>query len=444
MKTKSKIAVVGAGISGLAAAYHIARQTQGGEHAPEVVVFEAGDYIGGHTHTVDVTVENQTFGVDTGFLVFNERTYPNLIALFKELNVDVAPSEMSFSVSVPSADLEWAGTDLNSVFAQRGNLFNLSFLSMLRDLLRFNKQTTALAHTGGANDQTSLGDFLTAHRYGEAFRDWYLLPMAGAIWSCSTQQMLDFPLATFIRFCHNHGLLQVANRPQWFTVRGGARHYVDKIVSHLRAGQHQVRERCPVHGITRNIASGKVEIQSAHGVEHFDGVILATHSDQALALLQDASLDEKTLLADIRYQPNRAILHTDTNLLPANKRCWAAWNYFSGHFEAAAADSPNAVGVSYLLNKLQPLPVTTPVVVTLNPIAEPCPESVIAEFDYAHPIFDRPALAAQARIDDIQGKRLTWFAGAWLGYGFHEDGLKAGLRAADLYLQQRVEEGHGI
>jgi uncharacterized protein len=441
LSIKQRIAIVGAGIGGLAAAHELAQRLVAQHQLGQIVLFEAGDYIGGHTHTVDVCVDHQTFGVDTGFLVFNERTYPTLIALFKALDVEVTKSEMSFSVSVPHVGLEWAGTDLNSVFAQRRNLCNPRFLRMLGDILRFNRQTTALAEGGGVNDQTSLGDFLNEHRYSESFRDWYLLPMAGSIWSCSTRQMLDFPLATFIRFCHNHGLLQVTNRPQWYTVSGGARHYVNKMVEHLQAQGHEVRAACPVRAVRRHASSGgAVEIHSSRGIEQFDAVIMACHSDQALALLSDASPEEAALLGSIRYQPNRAVLHTDVRLLPKQARCWAAWNYFSAEGGSGAGASP-VVGVSYLLNKLQPLPTPQPIVVTLNPVEEPQADTVFAEFDYAHPVFDRAAIDAQQCIDTIQGKQRTWFAGAWLGYGFHEDGLKAGLRAADLLWTSQYESG---
>lgn len=413
-----KIAVIGAGISGLSSAY---RLVQAGA---DVTLFEAGSYFGGHSNTVDVAVDGFRFGVDTGFLVFNQRTYPKLIALFEELGVDSVASDMSFSVRLPLAGrmLEWAGSNLDTVFAQRGNLFNLRFLRMVGDILRFNKEATALAMGNVAMPALSLGRFLDDRRYSAEFRNWYLLPMAACIWSCPAGQMLAFPAATFIRFCHNHGLLQVSDRPQWRTVRGGSRVYVDKLLAAIPSR----RLAMPVRSVTRAQQGGarSVRIETAAGAEQFDQVVLACHSDQALALLHDARDDERAVLRAISYQPNRAVLHTDAGCLPANRRAWSAWNYQS------TASSDPQVCVHYLINKLQPLPCTTPVIVSLNPIDEPDPRLVLGEFDYAHPVFDAAAVAAQGRLAALQGVQGTWFAGAWTGYGFHEDGLKSGMAVA--------------
>jgi predicted NAD/FAD-binding protein len=424
-----RVAIVGSGIAGLAAAHRLADEA-------DVTLFEAGDYFGGHTHTVDVTLPGAagpvTHGVDTGFLVFNERTYPNLIRLFKELDVATTPSEMSFSVKVPAAGpkpaMEWSGSSLNSVFAQRGNLLNWRFWRMLRDILRFNRRTSALAKSGAdAAMLQPLADFLREENYSDEFRDWYFLPMMGCIWSCPTDQMLQFPVATMIRFCHNHGLIQVTNRPQWWTVTGGARHYVDKIL----AGIQDKRLATPVLAIERH-ADG-VRISSGSGeaprVEDFDKVILATHSDQALALLSQPSAAERTLLGAIGYQPNRAVLHTDTSVLPARPLAWAAWNY------ERAADTrreSTQVCLHYLLNLLQPLPFQQPVVVSLNPVTPIAAEHVLGSFDYAHPVFDGAAIRAQKDLPTLQGQQHTYFCGAWTGYGFHEDGLKSGLLVAEL------------
>jgi predicted NAD/FAD-binding protein len=417
-----KIAVIGAGISGLSCAY---RLVQGGA---DVSLFEAGSYFGGHSNTVDVTLDGATYGVDTGFLVFNDRTYPNLIALFAELGVETAPSDMSFSVKLPLGEhggarvLEWAGSNLDTVFAQRGNLLRPKFLRMVRDILRFNQQATALA-LSGQMPQMPLGYFLDLHGYSQQFRAWYLLPMAACIWSCPSDQMLAFPAATFIRFCHNHGLLQVTDRPQWRTVRGGSRNYVNKLLAAIG----DKRLATPVTGVLRNPAGGarSVQVRTAAGVEQFDHVVMACHSDQSLALLgMDAGADERGVLEAVRYQPNRAVLHTDASCLPRSRKAWSAWNYQSN-----AAPTPQ-VCVHYLLNQLQPLPFTTPVIVSLNPLDEPDPSTVLASFDYAHPVFDAGAVAAQARLQAFQGTRNTWFAGAWTGYGFHEDGLKSGLAVA--------------
>jgi predicted NAD/FAD-binding protein len=415
-----KVAIVGSGISGLGCAHALLAEA---DHGVRVTLFEAAPRLGGHTNTVDVRLDGIGYPVDTGFLVFNERTYPNLIRLFAELGVPTAKSEMSFSVSVPVGDgrrVEWAGTDLASVFAQRRNLASPRFLGMLADILRFNRQATRIAQGEEAAGAQTLGAFLDRHRYGETFRRWYLLPMAAAIWSCPMRTMLAYPLATFLRFCHNHGLLQVNDRPQWSTVAGGARQYVQKIaarVSDLRLGT-------PVLQVTRNDAAGKVGIRTPLGVEHFDHVVLACHSDQSAKLLGDADAAEHSLLAGARYQPNRALLHTDARLMPRSPKVWASWNYLSD-----GGDEPGA-SVTYLLNKLQPLPFRSPLFVSLNPLIEPAPESVIAEFDYTHPIFDERMIEAQARLPDVQGRRRVWLAGAWTGYGFHEDGLKSGLAVA--------------
>ncbi|MEJ7686313.1 MAG: FAD-dependent oxidoreductase [Variovorax sp.] len=423
---RPKVAVVGGGISGLAAAHALSADA-------DVTLFEAGDYFGGHAHTVDIslpaTVISATkvsHGVDTGFLVYNDRTYPQLIRLFAELGVETAASEMSFSVQAPHRSgrtVEWSGNNLDTVFAQRRNLLDARFLGMLRDLLRFNKLTTRIATAGTEGEFAQpLGAFLDQHRFGTAFRDWYFLPMMGCIWSCPTRQMLEFPVATMIRFCHNHGLIQVADRPQWRTVRGGSRNYVQKMVAQLADARLNAR----VQRITRH--AGAVQIATEFGIETFDHLVLATHSDQALALLGDESPAERAALGAIRYQANHAVLHTDTGVLPQNRAAWAAWNY-----ERAApgqGEQDGGVCLHYLLNKLQPLPWQQSVVVSLNPVRPIRRSQVMAEYDYAHPVFDLAAMRAQAAIGDLQGQRNTWFAGAWMGYGFHEDGLKAGLAAA--------------
>ena len=413
-----KVAVIGSGISGLTAAWRLSRDGH------EVSLFESGSYFGGHTNTVDITLDGITHGVDTGFLVFNHRTYPNLVRLFDELKVKTAASEMTFAVKIPLADgstLEWAGADLDSVFAQRRNLFNLPFLRMLKDIIRFNRQTTAMAATEGKLESISVGEFLHQHNYSSEFRHWYLLPMAGCIWSCPTEQMLAFPLATFVRFCSNHGLIQITHRPQWHTVEGGAKHYVQKILPSIA----HTFLNTPVRSVTRiGMNSPEIRVETDKGTKLFDHVVLAAHSDQSLSMLSDASKEEKHILSGVRYQPNRAILHTDSRCLPSLKKAWSAWNY-----ETAGTPEPR-VCVHYLLNKLQPLPFKQSVIVTLNPVSPIDPKKVIAEFDYSHPIFDAQAIAAQQALPSIQGERNTWFAGAWTGYGFHEDGHSSGLRVA--------------
>ncbi len=416
-----RVAVIGSGISGLSVAHALAGEAR-------VTLFEAGAHFGGHTHTVDLTLDGVTHGVDTGFLVLNERTYPNLLRLFDRLGVAIAKSEMSFSAQVPDIALEWSGSDLNSVFAQRRNLLRPRFWGMLSDLLRFNRLATALAAGGrlGALDEP-IGDFLERHRFGAAFRDWYFLPMIGCIWSCPVDQMLRFPVATMLRFCHNHGLLQVANRPQWYTVRGGARTYVHKMLQAVP----DARLNTPVRQVRRpraGSADAAVLVSTDSGTERFDDVVIASHSDQSLALLADPSHGEASVLGAIRYQRNRAVLHTDTALLPKRRAAWAAWNY------ERAAHGPHehaSVCLHYLLNRLQPLPFTTPVIVSLNPVRAPREETVHAKFDYAHPVFDAAAIRAQQRVPELQGVRRTWFCGAWTRYGFHEDGLLSGLAVVD-------------
>lgn len=425
-----KVAVIGSGISGLGAAHALLG------HA-EVTLFEAGSHFGGHTNTVDVTLNDPqgrsvTQGVDTGFLVFNERTYPNLIALLDTLGVASAKSDMSFSVQsiVAGGDrpLVWSGTDLNGLFAQRSNLLRPRFWGMLADLLRFNSLTTRLARAGtDAQMQQTLGAFLDEQRFGTAFREWYFMPMMACIWSCPTQQMLEFPVATMVRFCHNHGLLQITDRPQWWTVQGGARHYVEAITGAIT----DKRLHCPVRGIRHDAQAhggrGGVWVDGEAGSELFDRVVVATHSDQALAMLQDATALEHELLGAIGYQSNVAVLHTDTSVLPSRRAAWAAWNYE----RALDAEQERArVCLHYWINRLQPLPWRDDVIVSLNPVRAIDPAKVIRRIDYAHPVFDLKAMAAQQRMSALQGGRGRYFAGAWMGYGFHEDGLKAGLAAA--------------
>ena len=420
---RKRIAVIGSGISGLSAAYHLRNQAA-------VTLFEAGSYFGGHTHTVDVTLPSPqgmvTHGVDTGFLVFNERTYPGLIGLFAELQVQTSASDMSFSVQTPHASgqraMEWSGSNLNTVFAQRSNLLSPTFLGMLRDVLRFNTLANALADRGQDHAlMQPLGEFLEDHKFGSAFRHWYLLPMLGCIWSCPTDQMLQFPVATMVRFCHNHGLIQVVNRPQWFTVTGGAKHYVEKLLQHIPRTHLQT----PVKRIERN--GSEARVFTASGSEDFDGVVLACHADQALSLLAQPSPQEQALLGAIRYHPNKAVLHTDTSVMPKKKLAWAAWNY------ERATDlglESSRVCLHYWINRLQPLPFSEDVVVSLNPVRAIDPSKVLGEYDYAHPVFDLGAIKAQSQLPSLQGHQNTWYAGAWMGYGFHEDGFKAGRDAA--------------
>lgn len=433
--------VVGAGVSGLGAAWRLTQAAPGAS----VTVFEAEPRLGGHAHTVDVTLPDPsgalcTHGVDTGFLVYNERTYPQLIELFAQLGVATASSDMSFSVQASTTRwgrarrLEWSGSNLSSVFAQRRNLVSPSFWSLLSQLLRFNRLATRMAADGrDALMSEPLQSFLDRHGFTSAFREGYLLPMIACIWSCPMDQMLRFPVGTLIRFCHNHGLLQVENRPRWFTVDGGSRNYVQALTKRLLAAGADIRVNAPVQRVRRDASGAWVE--GAYGPERFDGVVLACHAPQALALLgDDATSDERRVLGPLRTQDNEAWLHTDESLMPRARRAWAAWNY-----ERLQPEN-GRVCLHYWINKLQPLPFAQNVFVSLNPCREPASTRVLGRYRYAHPVFDSAAIAAQHALPDIQGRQRTWFAGAWCGYGFHEDGLKAGLLAAEGVLQSQARK----
>ena len=407
-----KVAIIGSGITGLSAAWLLARHHN-------VTLFEANDYAGGHSNAVDVSLDGMNYPVDTGFLVFNRKTYPNLTQLFSLLDVETANTDMGFSVRLPKDNIEWSGSNLSSLFAQKANMFRPRFWLMISDILRFNKNATRLLALAQAHN-LSLGQLLKAENYSESFAQWYLLPMGAAIWSTPSKDMLNFPAESFLQFCINHGLLQIKDRPQWMTVTGSSRQYVKKMC----AGIGDVRLNHAVYAIERT--KDGVLIQHQYGEDFFDKVVLATHSDQSLALLGDASSQEKSILSAIKYAPNTAFLHTDSSLMPKNKAAWAAWNYYN-----SPQDSNNApVAVTYWLNKLQPLPFKSPLFVTLNPPEPIAQKHIIKSFDYAHPQLNEAAYQAQKQLNQIQGNGGVYFAGAWAGYGFHEDGLKAGLRVA--------------
>jgi uncharacterized protein len=408
----SKIAIVGAGISGLACAWLLGKRH-------DVVLYEANSYAGGHTNTVDATVDGVTYPVDTGFLVYNDRTYPHLIRLFAALGVESAASEMSFSVKIGQGELEWSGSNLATVFAQPSNLMNPRFLRMLADLLRFNREATKLVESGAALTGT-LGEFLDARGFGREVRDLYLIPMAACIWSTPAAQINRFPLQTFLHFCANHGLLAVSNRPQWRTVKGGAREYVRKLVAQLQ----DVRLSTPVRQVRRH--ADRVEIATDHGLESFDQVVLASHTDQSLKLLELTSVEERAVLKAIPYQANRAVLHTDERLLPRRRRAWASWNFHAP--KPGVSDAP--VSLTYLINRLQPVPFTSPVMVTLNPADPPREDKVLGTFDYHHPVFLEGSDEAKRRVVSLQGRERTWYCGAWTRYGFHEDGLLSAVNVA--------------
>ena len=408
------IAVVGSGISGLSAAWLLS-------HGHRVTLIEADARPGGHSNTVDCEVDGVDVAVDTGFIVYNPPAYPNLTALFRHLEVPTAQSNMSFSVSMGNGAYEYAGSGLAQVVGQAGNLLSLGHWRMIRDIPRFFK--TTLAKLPSLSDDLTIAQFLKAEGYSDYFLERHLLPMAGAIWSAAPGDMRDYPAKAFLKFFNNHGLLRITNRPLWRTVKGGSREYVSRLI---RSGTFETRLRTPVAAIRRH-ADG-VTIRAVNGEEQgYDDVVIATHADQALSMLADASGEERQLLSCFRYSRNRAILHRDQCLMPKRRRLWSSWNYLSELPPYSATTS----AVTYWMNKLQPLPVEAPLFVSLNPLEEPRMEKVLAEFDYAHPIFDPAAMAAQKELWKIQGTRHTWFCGAYWGSGFHEDGIQAGLAAAE-------------
>ena len=409
-----RIAVIGSGIAGLGAAWTLAQRH-------DVTVYEAAYRPGGHSNTVEVRAGGRTIPVDTGFIVYNPANYPNLTALFAHLGVPTRPSEMSFAVSADDGALEYAGTDLGGLFAQRSNLVRPRFLGMVGDILRFYRRAPALLD--GPPTRQTLGEYLAAGRYGQAFIHDHLLPMAAAIWSCPTRTMLEFPAVSFVRFCHNHGLLRVRDRPAWRTVAGGSREYVRRLAGDLSG---RIRLGTPVARIVRT--PWEVEIHDGQGqVDRFEQVVLAAHGDQALAMLGDADEGERAVLGAFRYAANRAVLHGDPALMPRRRAVWASWNYL-----AAGSDDQRAVSVTYWMNRLQGIDPAVPLFVSLNPLREPDPARIHADLRYEHPIFDQAAIDAQGRLGAIQGRRRTWFCGSYCGHGFHEDGLTAGLQVAAL------------
>ncbi|WP_114395385.1 NAD(P)/FAD-dependent oxidoreductase [Oleisolibacter albus] len=412
-----RIAVIGAGISGLSAAWLLDR------HGHDVTVYEQNEYVGGHSNTVDVlTRDGRAVAVDTGFIVYNEATYPNLTALFDHLGVETDASMMSFAVSIDRGRLEYSGSNLAGMFAQKRNLLSPTYHLMLRDIVRFYKEAPKLLNDPSAVDLT-LGEYLVRQNYGHRFIYDHLLPMGSAIWSCTISEMLRFPLQSFVRFFQNHGLLKLKNRPQWRTVHGGSRAYVRKMLAELRGTVHRGR----AISMLRRLPDG-VHLQDATGLsEVYDHVIIGAHADQALAMLSDASEEERRILGAFRFQLNRAVLHCDPALMPRRPKAWSAWNYLANGTRERQA----RVSVTYWMNVLQGIDESSPLFVTLNPLVEPQQALKYKEFIYDHPIFDSSAVAAQGELGRIQGVRRTWFCGAWFGYGFHEDGLSAGLAVAE-------------
>jgi predicted NAD/FAD-binding protein len=415
-----RIAIVGSGIAGNVAAYRLHR-------AHSITVFEAASHVGGHTHTHDVEQDGKVYPVDTGFIVYNDRTYPRFIALLDELGVASQASSMSFSVRCEASGLEYNGTTLDTLFGQRRNLLRPSFYGMIRDILRFSREAPALVAEPGGD--LPLGDLLARGAYGRAFIDHYLLPMGAAIWSTDPGAMLAFPARFFVRFLHNHGLLSVNDRPAWRVIRGGSARYVERLTAPFR---DRIRTDSAVEWIRRLPGSVIVKVRG-HEAARFDAVFVACHSDQALALLADPSGPEREVLAAIRYQRNDAVLHTDTRLLPKRRRVWAAWNY---HRHPGAS---GPVTLTYNMNILQGLDAPAPFLVTLNDGGAIDPARILRRMSYQHPLFTASAVRAQARQRELNGARNTYYCGAWWGYGFHEDGVVSAHAAVDHFEQDHAQ-----
>ncbi len=410
-----KIAIIGSGISGLTAAYLLNRQH-------DISVFEASSWVGGHTHTVDVQVDGRDYAIDTGFIVFNDWTYPNFIALLKQLDVGFQPTEMSFSVCDPVSGVEYNGNNLNSLFAQRSNLLSPAFWGMLRDILRFNREAVDDLHQQRIASDLSLGNYLEQRGYGQRFIQQYIVPMGAAIWSMSLADMLNFPLQFFLRFFKNHGLLSVTDRPQWQVIKGGSSSYVAPLSASFA---ERIRLNCAVQRVERD-ASG-VTIHSAAGRERFDKVVFACHSDQALQLLAEPSTAEQEILGALPYADNDVVLHTDTRLLPKRQLAWASWNYRLG------GPSNQPAALTYDMNILQGIDSPTTFCVSLNQTAAIDPSSILARYTYAHPQYSLAGVAAQARWQELLGANHSYFCGAYWANGFHEDGVVSGLRVASAF-----------
>lgn len=410
---RRSVAVIGTGISGASAAWAL-------HEVADVTLFESADRVGGHTATVDVDYDGTSIAVDTGFIVYNELNYPELKSLFHELDIATHASDMGFSLSLDGGKLEWCGSTFRTIFAQKRNFFSPGFIWMLREVLRFNRLCVADRNSGHMGNAT-IGNYLDTRRFSASFRENYLIPMAAAIWSTPRAQMLEYPAQAFVTFLENHRLIH-SDRPTWRTVTGGSKNYLAKLLEPLRGHIHL---SAPVRAIERG-AHGVTLHRDGVEPQHFDQVVVAAHSNQALKLLGDPSKAESEILGAINYRPNRVVLHRDASLMPKRRLAWTAWNYLRSSQESANDN----ICVTYWMNRLQGIDERYPLFVSLNPVHEPRPELVFGEWSYEHPQFDTRALAAQARLNEIQGTCNTWFAGAWTGHGFHEDGLRSGLDAA--------------
>ena len=402
-----KVAVIGSGISGTSAAYYLNKLGY------DVYLFESGSHFGGHTNTIDLDLEGQRIPVDTGFLVHNDRTYPNLIDFFEELKIETHLSEMSFSVVRRTENITWAGTNIFTIFAQPGNLFSMRFYRFLKEVLRFNKESKKYLLEYEGKPELTLDEMLIKKGYTEDFKNWYLLPMGGCIWSSPTNEMLNFPAYTFLIFCLNHGLLQIFKRPQWKTVLNGCRTYIETALSQI--DNKFLNE--PVLEVVSE--DNKLKLITEKRIEYFDYCLICSHPPQTLEIFKNADFLTKNLLSKFKYQKNKAVLHFDESVLPREKIAWAAWNYLS----TESTSGNDKVSVSYLINKLQPLPVEKAVIVTLNPASKIEKNKVVKEINYQHPLFSIDAIRAQREMVNIQGRQGVYFSGAWLRYGFHEDGI---------------------
>ncbi|MAP61372.1 MAG: FAD-dependent oxidoreductase [Candidatus Marinimicrobia bacterium] len=406
-KEKQKIAIIGSGISSLTSAYILSR-----EH--DVYIFEQNDYIGGHTHTHEVKDKDKILNIDSGFIVYNENTYPNFINLLNQLGVERQHTQMGFSVKSQKKDFEYAGNSISSYFAQKTNLLKPSFLRMTYDILRFNK--LSLNESYKIEDSQSLNDYLTSHKFSKVFIDNYIIPMGAAIWSTSPRLMLDMPASFFIRFFKNHGLLQITNRPQWWVIKNGSKQYVKEIIKPFK---ENIRINTKVDHIKRK--NGKVNIYLNDNIEVFDSVVIGTHSDQALKLIKDPSVDEENILKKIKYQKNTATMHTDQSILPNRKLAWASWNYLIND------NKDELVTLTYNMNILQTLNSNRTYCVTINNTHEIDKSKIIKEIIYHHPLYTIESVDAQNRKSMICGKNNTFFCGSYWGYGFHEDGVNSAI-----------------
>ena len=412
-QSRQRVAIIGSGISGASAAWAL-------NPLHDVTLFESANHPGGHTATVDIDYDGTAISVDTGFIVYNELNYPNLTALFKHLGVKTHDSEMSFALSLDNGKLEWSGQSYGALFAQKRNLISPAFLWMLREVLRFNKQCLIDRDLGHLQSR-SIGDYLAWRGFSARFRDDYLMPMGAAIWSTPRAKMLDFPAESFVTFFENHRLINT-DRPVWRTVTGGSRNYLEKLIAPLG---NRLRLGTPVSAVKRD-RDGALLSFSNGKTERFDTIIFAGHSDQTLKILSDPSDDERQILSAITYRPNRVILHRDASLMPKRRAAWAAWNYL----RSSKPGGEPEIAMTYWMNRLQGIDENKLLFVTLNPDREPEKGSVFGEWSYDHPQFDAAAMAAQQRLPAIQGRQNSLFAGAWTGFGFHEDGLRSGLQAA--------------